>query len=172
MELRCNVDIDLINGKGIIKIANKEYDINLDDILENKEQLVKIKIRQIAMTHLYAPVFDYSTESRSELLKEYIINNLTYAIMNNKVVNIPYRGIGKTSFLVEFAKEFNLPLVVKKQYNYSLVHGYEEVYNVESIKQCCNHRTILVDEIETEDVDELRKMGFKVSGIVRDTIYY
>lgn len=160
----CNMRI----GNTICKVKMKE-DANIKELIKNL--LTEIANESFIDTsdELNGRVINFSLEETYN--KNEFINDILYAFDSKCTLMTQFRGIGKSTFLYNVAKAFNIPIITgyyKKNESYN---GYENVYKVNevrSMKSCL----LLVDDASLNDIHELRDMGFEVIGFVRDKKFY
>lgn len=76
----------------------------------------------------------------------------------------------KTSTVVYLAQKHNLPIVVSNNIYKNLFKGIDrdlEVHNMSSSLVALDSKIVLVDELETKDMECLTDMGYIVIGIVK-----
>lgn len=80
------------------------------------------------------------------------------------------RKKGKTSTVIYLAQKHNLPIVVSNNIYKNLFKGIDrdlEVHNMSSSLVALDSKIVLVDELETKDMECLTDMGYIVIGIVK-----
>lgn len=152
--IKCKSEFNL-NGKVYLIINNKKYEIKDENI--NIKELIRSKIKDILDSNIY-PTNDFDFNKDMEDLIE--------ALMTDKVKMLNYRGIGKSTFLRELSKEFNIPIITSSSVS---ARNFENGYSIHDTRWLnkIDSDTILVDDITIKEVYDLRNKGFKVSGIVK-----
>lgn len=80
------------------------------------------------------------------------------------------RRKGKTSTVVYIAQKHNLPIIVSNNIYKNLFKGIDrdlEVHNMSSSLAGLDSKIVLVDELETKNMERLTDMGYIVIGIVK-----
>ncbi len=157
------------NGKSYIEIQGKEFDFDITKACENYAEFCELKIKELIDENIYSP---FNEKTIEDTLFKYEVNNLIKAIVNEKVINFNYRGVGKSAFIKALAKEFDLPIVVKRHNSYNYNREELNIHSIDNVSGISNRKLILVDEVDIEDVCKLREQGFNVAGIIREKLFY
>lgn len=157
------------NGKSYIEMQGKEFDFDMTKVCENYAEFCELKIKELINENIYSP---FNEKTIEDTLFKHEVNNLIKAIVNEKVINFNYRGVGKSAFIKALAKEFDLPIVVKRPNTYSYNREELNVHSIDNVSGVSNRKLVLVDEVDIEDVCKLREQGFTVAGIIREKIFY
>lgn len=160
------------NGKSYIEIQGKEFNFDMTKVCENYAEFCELKIKELINENIYSP---FNKKTIEDTLFKREVNNLIKAIVDEKTINFNYRGVGKSAFIKALAKEFDLPIVVKRPntpntYNYN--REELNVHSIDNVSGISNRKLVLVDEVDIEDVCKLREQGFNVAGIIREKIFY
>lgn len=117
----------------------------------------------------------------NELLQKHLYQDLEEAIINKESLTLlsglSGRRTGKTTTIIELAKKYDLPILVD---NGELVKLYKKSYGVEAYNanarpgnlEGFDFDTFLVDDVYTNRLDLIRKLGYKVIGLERSNIAY
>lgn len=157
------------NGKSYIEMQGKEFDFDMTKVCDNYIEFCELKIKELIRGNIYSP---FNEKTIEDTLFKCEVNNLIKAIVNEKVINFNYRGVGKSAFIKALAKEFDLPIVVKQPNTYSYNREELNVHSIDNVSGVSNRKLVLVDEVDIEDVCKLREQGFTVAGIIREKIFY
>lgn len=157
------------NGKSYIEMQGKEFDFDMTKVCDNYIEFCELKIKELINENIYSPFNERTIE---DTLFKCEVNNLIKAIVNEKVINFNYRGVGKSAFIKALAKEFDLPIVVKQPNTYNYNREELNVHSIDNVSGISNRKLVLVDEVDIEDVCKLREQGFNVAGIIREKIFY
>lgn len=157
------------NGKSYIEMQGKEFDFDMTKVCDNYIEFCELKIKELINENIYSP---FNEKTIEHILFKYEVNNLVKAIVDEKTINFNYRGVGKSAFIKALAKEFDLPIVVKRPSSYDCNREDLNIYSIDNMSGVSNRKLVLVDEVDIEDVCKLREQGFNVAGIIREKIFY
>lgn len=159
------------NGESYIEMQGKEFDFDMTKVCDNYIEFCELKIKELINENIYSP---FNEKTIEDTLFKREVNNLIKTIVDEKVINFNYRGVGKSAFIKALAKEFDLPIVVKRPDIYCYNYDREDlnIYSIDNMSGVSNRKLVLVDEVDIEDVCKLRKQGFNVAGIIREKIFY
>lgn len=160
-----------LNDNEIIKINGKEFKV--EDILNlkyNQLEFNEENIREIAKRCIGDAWVDEWYTFGGEVSPRYIDKE---TFMNEIIENILWggvmclttrdwhRGIGKSYFIKEISKAFNIPVLRSHEYS------DEEIECYTNVNRFIGHKLgmkVLVDETDVETVSKLREMGMKPIG--------
>lgn len=117
----------------------------------------------------------------NDLLQERLYKTLDEAVVNKDSLTLlsglAGRKTGKTTTIIKLSKKHNLPILVD---NGELVKLYKKEYGVKAYN--ANARpgnldgfdfdTFLVDDVYSDKLDLIKKLGYKVIGLERSNIAY